>query len=305
MKRFWTILCVTMGTVLLTGCGGTDNTEVPEAKPVETEVVHQEEEEPQEPQGEQTGEPVSELPVWESGCEEVLFGPCSLRKPVKGVFEFCFAPGYEEETWYYDEFFHIERYVDGTWKEVPISGGFCGVTGYEEITRERSNILEVNWSHLYGTLEPGIYALVKNVFPQKGDGPDVEAGVPVGAVFELKDDPGLSLLVWEEHPAGLSMEFVLYSDEEDEEKELQYGSWYRVDRLEEGRWIPVECIAEANWTMEAYTITADDPRQTEVVWKWIYGELAPGQYRFCKEVMEYFAPGEYETYMYTAEFVLE
>lgn len=278
-------------------------TKAAETEPIETIDAGAEETE-----GELCSLPPEEavFPKRESECSAVVFGVTDLLEAGGGVFEMRYADGHEEETWYYDEFDTISRYSDEEWRQLPMINGLCGVTSHMEIKKDTPDVQKIEWKWLYGNLEPGIYCLTKEVFPQKSmeDGPDLEKGVPVHAVFQIQDSLGLSLLVRVAKPTGLTMSFVL-ADEESK-RELTYGNWYRVDRLEEDAWIPVDYVLPAEkgaWTEEAYLIR--NGSQEEVDWERLYGELPPGQYRFCKEVMDFRGTGDYDQYFYTAEFVIE
>lgn len=243
------------------------------------------------------------LPERKSECSSIIFGGSNLLRPGGGVFDMSYTKGHEHETWYYDEFYTLSRYENGEWKELPRLVGMCGTTSYHEVYKDTPDIQEFDWVTLYGELEPGIYSLSKEVFPKKllADEPDLEKGALVHAVFQLKDRLGISLLVWGEKPTGLTMSFGLYDEES--ERELFYESWYRVDRLENGMWVPADYVLpeeQVAWTEEAYTIP--DTRNVDVDWEWLYGELKPGRYRFCKKVMDFRGTGDYDTYEYTAEF---
>lgn len=265
------------------------------------------------------------IPVRENECREVIFESTDQITPGGGTFHMTYAEDYEA-FWYYDEFFTLEQYIDGDWRELPmLVGGLCGTTGYWQIDEAVSNDLELNWSILYGALEPGIYCVKKEVFPARSNaindmlgqampeekgylehtGPDTDAGVSVYAVFELKDSLGISLQVQDITSTGLTMEFVC--DGGNPTGELLYGNSYWLLRLVDGRWCSVEYRDqdyEAVWTEEAYAITSEGSSQ-KVDWEWLYGELPPGQYRFYKDVMDFRETGDYDSYRYYADFEIE
>lgn len=268
-------------------------------------------------------EPVQELPMRPGECAEVSFASIEEGTPGRGVFRLAYTEDHEEDTvWYYDEFFTIERYENGDWETLPMLTGLCGVTSYTEIPEISSEALELRWSCLYGPLEPGIYCVTKNVFPEnvyaenelvkrngpkeqsdiQSPGPDTDAGMPVYAVFEITEGLEVSLQVQDAAPAGLTVSYA--RDRGGAAEELLCGSSYWLERLEGGRWRAVE-YADQNyepaWTDEAYLIT-EEVRTEQVDWEWLYGELPPGKYRFCKDVTDFREPGDYDTYIYSAEF---
>ena len=65
------------------------------------------------------------------------------------------------------------------------------------------------------------------------------------------------------------------------------------------RWKPIEPTA---WTAIGYTLEMGSSHKWKMNWESIYGELPPGDYRFCKEFSAYRAPGDYDTKVYYAEF---
>jgi len=256
-------------------------------------------------------------------CSAVRFENSDILSPGGGVFHISYSEG-QEELWYYDEFFTLERYMDGKWEKLPMLTGLCGVTMYTEIQKDITNNVELDLGTLYGPLEPGIYCAVKAVFPQRMDvlnslvgeavpdgqeypesmGPDTKAGRSVYAVFELKDGLGLSLEVEDVKRTGLTMKFVRNGGSPT--GELQYGSSYWLEQLKDGSWYSVEYKNpeyEAVWTQEAYSISKE-VRTENVDWQWLYGELPSGQYRFCKDVMDFRGAGDYDQYVYSAEFTI-
>ena len=48
----------------------------------------------------------------------------------------------------------------------------------------------------------------------------------------------------------------------------------------------------------------DEVVEWEVNWEWLYGELPVGKYRIGKQIMDWRAPGDYDTVLYYAEFEL-
>lgn len=258
----------------------------------------------------------------QSECDAVIFSVSGSAGPGGGTFEMAYAKDGHDAVWYYDEFFTLEQYEGGAWKEIPMLGGLCGMTSYMEIPEEVPEQLNLNWSYLYGPLEPGIYCVTKYVFPERAGvlnelmghamqseqeylqktGPDPDAGVPVYAVFELDEGLGLSLNVQNASSTGLTLEFI--RDGGSPTGELQYGSSYWLQRLEDGRWRAVEHAdpeQEIGWTEEAYNIP-DEGRRQYVDWEWLYGRLPSGQYRIFKDVMDFRETGDYDMYSYYAEF---
>ena len=90
--------------------------------------------------------------------------------------------------------------------------------------------------------------------------------------------------------------------------ELETGSWYIVERWTQlDGWKEVETVIakqQVGWTSEAYMILEDSTSEWEVNWEWLYGKLPVGKYRIGKQIMDWRAPGDYDTVLYYAEFEL-
>lgn len=76
---------------------------------------------------------------------------------------------------------------------------------------------------------------------------------------------------------------------------LEYGSDYRVEVLDGGRWQPVEPIIDnAAWTTVAYTLAEGSTEKQVIDWRWLYGELTAGQYRIGKSFMNFRDTGDFD-----------
>lgn len=263
------------------------------------------------------------LPERQSECGDITFSLVGEPWPGGGVFEMTYT-GDHDTVWYYDEFFTLERYENGDWVELSMTGGLCGTTSYMKIPEEVPGEVDLNWGMLYGPLEPGVYCVTKEVFPQRvgvlnkilgeampeerdalrSTGPDTDAGVWIYAVFELKEGLGLGLEAQDVSSGGLTLKFV--RDGGKPSGDLQYGSSYFLQRLEDGRWVAVEYASpdqEIAWDEIAYFIPEEGSEQ-EINWELLYGQLPSGQYRIFKDIMDFRKSGDYDIYSCFAEFVI-
>ena len=91
--------------------------------------------------------------------------------------------------------------------------------------------------------------------------------------------------------------------------ELQTGSWYEIQKNENGTWKKVEYteIEEelVGWTGEAWCIPKDSTVKWEVEWSWLYDELPAGKYRIGKEIMDFMETGRYDETVIYAEFTIQ
>lgn len=68
-------------------------------------------------------------------------------------------------------------------------------------------------------------------------------------------------------------------------RSLTYGEDYSLERLQEGEWVAVEPVRDDYaFASVGYSLPARGRRTLEIDWEWLYGRLAPGDYRIGKEV---------------------
>lgn len=84
-----------------------------------------------------------------------------------------------------------------------------------------------------------------------------------------------------------------------------YGEWYRIDKLEDGKWYELEDIVEGNvgWHAIGHSVGEDNKLTMEVDWKWLYGSLENGKYRIVKDFSSKKNP--YDNRHVAAEFTIE
>ena len=87
---------------------------------------------------------------------------------------------------------------------------------------------------------------------------------------------------------------------------LQTGDAFRLERLEQEQWVPVDgqTDRDAVWNAIAYDLPAGEVTSQEISWNDLYGPLPAGTYRICKEIQLVYAPGDYDTREYQAVFVI-
>ena len=85
-------------------------------------------------------------------------------------------------------------------------------------------------------------------------------------------------------------------------KVLQTGAWFTIQRKVDGAWYDLAPIAEVAWHQIAYEISAGETTVLPVTWKYLYGELPPGEYRIVISIQDWRAPGDFDTYYLADEF---
>ena len=116
-----------------------------------------------------------------------------------------------------------------------------------------------------------------------------------GVSFEVKNVTGSGLTLVCKQSQG-------YAD-----GDLQTGSFYVVETLQNGTWKEVTRLPQENdvvWTSEAWMIPREHTVEWEVDWGWLYGNLPTGQYRIGKEIMNFRGTGDFDKAMAYAEFTV-
>lgn len=88
--------------------------------------------------------------------------------------------------------------------------------------------------------------------------------------------------------------------------ELSTGSWFDVQRLEDGEWTSLPyAVDNVGWTSEAILLPEDGTLEQPAAWEWLYGELPAGEYRLVREVMDFRGTGDYDTKEIAVLFTVE
>lgn len=123
------------------------------------------------------------------------------------------------------------------------------------------------------------------------------AGIP-----ETDDEWGIVLVAKDVTPTSMTIVCAQHGVEPD--GEWLSGSYFRLEALKDGTWVPVEPLKNTGWTAEGWIVRVNDVVEWEESWEWLYGSLSPGQYRIVKEILYSHVPGDYEKKEYFAEFTI-
>ncbi len=121
-----------------------------------------------------------------------------------------------------------------------------------------------------------------------------EAG-EIGLTFSLKNIS----------PTGATLVFRQY-DPDAPTGELMYGDDFKIEKLQNGKWAESPIVVEGDYGFHdiAYTIPTAKDCEKQLDWKWLYGQLEPGQYRIKKTVSDFRKSGDYDDYTIFASFVI-
>jgi len=114
-------------------------------------------------------------------------------------------------------------------------------------------------------------------------------------------DSGVKMIIENVDLSGIS--FII---ENTSEREYTYGEAYTLYVQKNNSWVPVEPTIE-NWGFNSIGYIVLPQSKTDVIlidWKWLYGELADGEYKFQKEILFKRDPGDLDKYVLECEFTL-
>ena len=90
--------------------------------------------------------------------------------------------------------------------------------------------------------------------------------------------------------------------------ELETGSYYSLERYENGKWETVEMLPQeydVAWPAISYPIFKNDSSEFNVEWQSLYGELPAGKYRVGKDVLNFRQTADYDRKTYYAYFEIK
>ena len=117
---------------------------------------------------------------------------------------------------------------------------------------------------------------------------------------------GLALEAENVTPSGLTL--LCHQSGGENIYELNTGSYYVIQRKENGDWADVEYLpqeVDMAWTAEAWMIQKGSTTTWDVNWEALYGELPSGEYRIGKEITNFRATGDYDSEILCAEFIIK
>ena len=137
------------------------------------------------------------------------------------------------------------------------------------------------------------------------DKDDKEGGVYVYSKESEADKIGLSLSLKNISRSGATLVFDQY-DAEAPTGDLDHGQEFVLELLKDGKWeeAPIAIDGEYGFEALAFMIPAGERTEVELPWEWLYGELAAGEYRIKKRVMDFRGTGDYDVYTLYARFIL-
>ena len=125
-------------------------------------------------------------------------------------------------------------------------------------------------------------------------------------IYDTKkaDNPiGMVLKTVDVTPTGCMLYFV--QNDENITGQLQTGQPLVLQKKDkDGNWVEMPMLDDAGWEDIAYDLKSDSVTELYQNWENIFGILEEGHYKITKSVMDYRAPGDYDTYDVLAEFTI-
>ncbi len=116
---------------------------------------------------------------------------------------------------------------------------------------------------------------------------------------------GITLQTENVTPKGLTLKIEQFGG--NPSGELQTGAAYFLETTVNDEWQEVKTKTGQPlvWNAIAYMIKKNDITEMNIDWQYAYGELNPGFYRLKKEIMDFRAPGDFDTKTYEVYFTIE
>ncbi|MDE7477877.1 MAG: hypothetical protein K2M91_07995, partial [Lachnospiraceae bacterium] len=137
-----------------------------------------------------------------------------------------------------------------------------------------------------------------------------DSSVKEGGAYIYSDESeldkiGLSFSLKNISPTGATLVLTQY-DADAPTGEMEYGDDFVLEIQKDGAWEEVPIVLEGDYGFHdiAYVIPSGSTSEQELNWDWLYGALAPGNYRVIKSVMDFRGTGDYDKYTVSAQFVL-
>ncbi|MDE6661873.1 MAG: hypothetical protein K2K46_00890 [Lachnospiraceae bacterium] len=257
------------------------------------------------------------------------YGKISISLPDGWDYELCPIDSDNMINGMYGIHFYPEDAADGYVELAYVDNfGVCG-TGLEEeaatIAGNQANIGTYDnhsyWDFIaFGEEYEGIVALTYSVddwWSEYGspvldiletlsfDKDDKEGGAYVYSKESEADKIGLHFSLKNISQSGATLVFDQY-DAEAPTGELDHGQEFVLELLNDGKWeeAPITIDGEYGFNALAYMIPAGERTEVELRWEWLYGELAAGEYRIKKSVMDFRGSGDFDEYTLYAQFIL-
>lgn len=326
------LILITLTILMLYGCKSTGETELSSVQNTNTSAINASDTENAEIERDKNTEEApseiqAETVIYTEVSQGGPYGKISISLPDGWSYEAC--PIDSDDLMYgmYGIHFYPESATDGYIELVYVDWfGVCGTGLASETAVIAGNTADIGtydgheyWGHIAfrGEYE-GIVALTYSVDQWWSENSDQVMDILDTLSFDQNMREGGAYLYDEEsdiNEIGLyftlknisSTGAVLVFNQYDAEAvtgELTYGDDYVLETKKNGEWESVPVIVEGNYGFHAiaYTITAGEKTESEIDWKWLYGELKPGEYRIGKSVNDFRKSGDYDSYTVYAHF---
>lgn len=331
MKKFTAAVILSMGLAIC-GCGDTSQAEISVTEEENTSEMDapdiQTEQTPKTEAVENSSENTVDV-VNTDISQGGPYGEISLSLPDGWSYELCPMDGDKLINGMYGIHFYPDDVTDGYIEISYVSSfGVCGMGLAEEsatVAGQPANIGTFDnheyWDFIafHGEYE-GMVALtyyVDDWWSEYGDQAldildtlSYDQSVKEGGAYVYNDESWISEIdlyfsLKNISPTGATLVFSQH-DVNAPKGELIYGEDFVIKVLKDGEWEEAPITVEGDYAFHdiAYMITSEDITEMEINWEWLYGKLAPGEYRIGKSVIDLVESGKFDKYMVYAHFIL-
>lgn len=189
----------------------------------------------------------------------------------------------------------IDVVIDGKWITFEARGGDVSTIQFNGKFYDKSKLSEATLKWLEMSEEE---RMLSSYYPS-----DL---MDLGGFADLdnrQEDWGITLEAENVTTSGLTI--VCNQSGGENISELNTGSFYNIQKLEETGYINIEYLPQeydVAWTSEAWIIPLNNTITWDVNWEWLYGKLSIGEYRIGKEIVNFRGPGDFDKEMIYAHF---
>ena len=128
---------------------------------------------------------------------------------------------------------------------------------------------------------------------------------PTAIYVDKNDKWGVYLYADDVNPTGMTLKIEQSGGSPS--GSLEYGAAYTLETLVNNEWQEVKTKTGEPlvWNALGYMVKMNDITEININWEYGYGKLNPGEYRLCKEIMDFRATGDFDKNLYYAYFTIE
>ncbi len=185
---------------------------------------------------------------------------------------------------YYPDYYIEKQNNSGKWERIEMNP-ITWAPEYEPVKIGGTTEVIVRYGRDLGKLPKGRYRITKRFADMKND-EEMYSYRSYSAGFDIKDGEtrwGVTLVA--DYVTATGMNLWIYENGGVYAGDILYGSYYAVERLENGEWIKLPYIHDnVLFTDIGYILHPGTGAEVKVNWSYMYGALPAGKYRLSKSL---------------------